>query len=84
MAFEGRRTGIESGTQTIDLLEQITMIRPMDTPFMSMAPKVSAKGTYHEWITDVLTPIVERRVGWGVFRTVYGWFLSLKKKVVKS
>jgi len=73
-----RRFGIEDGTQKIEFIEQITLIDPIDTPFFSMAPKVKAKDTYHQWVTDVLKPVTEQRLGWWI-RIPYGWFLSLKK-----
>ena len=72
------RDAIENGTKRIGLIEQITLIDPIDTPFFSMAPKVKAKDTYHQWVTDVLKPVTEQRLGWWI-RIPYGWFLSLKK-----
>jgi hypothetical protein len=36
------------------VLDKITNISPVDTPFMTMIDKTSAEGTYHEWQTDSL------------------------------
>lgn len=38
-----------------DLSDVIWDVSPSDTPFLSAIPKTKAKGTYHEWQTDVLT-----------------------------
>lgn len=63
-----------------DLICEVQAIEPYPTPFVSAAPKIKAKDTYHEWVNDVLTPMVERRVGWwwrpvwrAVDRRLYWW-----------
>lgn len=37
-----------------DISDVITMISPEETPFYSACAKVTAKSTYHEWMTDSL------------------------------
>lgn len=37
-----------------DLQDAIYNISPSDTPLVSMAKKLKAKNTYHEWLTDTL------------------------------
>lgn len=37
-----------------DLLDKITNISPVDTPFSTMADDATADGTFHEWQTDTL------------------------------
>lgn len=38
-----------------DLLDKITNISPTDVPFVSAIGRATAKATYHEWQTEVLT-----------------------------
>lgn len=38
-----------------DLLDRITNISPTDTPFTSMIGRATARATFHEWQTEVLT-----------------------------
>lgn len=42
------------GVNKEDLLDQITNVDPWDTPWVSQAPKVTAKHVYHQWIIDTL------------------------------
>lgn len=37
-----------------DLEDEIYMISPVETPFMTMAARTTAKAVYHEWQTDAL------------------------------
>lgn len=37
-----------------DLIDAIYNVDPIETPFLSMAPKVKVKNTLHEWQTDTL------------------------------
>jgi len=46
---------LKSGVIKEDLLEQITNIDPWETPWVSQAPKVTAKHVYHQWLTDTLS-----------------------------
>lgn len=40
-----------------DLLDFVTNISPMDTPLLSMLPRVPATSTKHEWIEDSLATV---------------------------
>lgn len=42
------------GANKEDLLDQIVMIDPFDTPWVSQAPKTTAKHVYHQWLNDTL------------------------------
>lgn len=42
------------GVNKEDLLDQIINIDPFDTPWVSQAPKTTAKHVYHQWLTDTL------------------------------
>jgi hypothetical protein len=45
-----------------DLSKVIYTISPTQTPFLSMAQKLKAKNTYHEWQTDSLAPAAQNAV----------------------
>lgn len=42
------------GANKEDLLDQIINIDPFDTPWVSQAPKTTAKHVYHQWLKDDL------------------------------
>ena len=42
------------GANKEDLLDQIINIDPFDTPWVSQAPKTTAKHVYHQWLQDDL------------------------------
>jgi len=42
------------GVNKEDLLDSITNVDPWDTPWVSQAPKVTARHVYHQWVTDTL------------------------------
>lgn len=44
-----------------DLSEEITMITPTDTPFLSRFGKVKAKSVVHDWLTDTLADAAESK-----------------------
>lgn len=44
-----------------DLMDTITNISPVDTPFLSRFGKVKAKATNHEWLTDSLATAAENK-----------------------
>jgi hypothetical protein len=64
---------LKSGVQREDLLEQITNIDPWDTPWVSQAPKVTARHVYHQWMTDTLATLGGRGAlegaDWGISPT---------------
>lgn len=43
-----------TGANKEDLLDQIINIDPFDTPWVSQAPKTTAKHVYHQWLQDTL------------------------------
>jgi hypothetical protein len=43
-----------AGAHKEDLLDQIVMIDPFDTPWVSQAPKTTCKHVYHQWLLDTL------------------------------
>lgn len=47
---------LKSGIQREDLLDQITNVDPWETPWVSQAPKVTARHVYHQWLKDTLSP----------------------------
>lgn len=65
--------------------QYVTTIDPIDTPFVSMLPKVKAPGTMHEWITDRLRPYTKwdemlDRLTW-LWRKPWGWLLAEKRHI---
>lgn len=47
-------TTAQLGAAKEDLLDQIINIDPFDTPWVSQAPKTTAKHVFHQWMTDTL------------------------------
>ena len=61
------------------ICRNIVTIDPINTPFVSQAPKVKANDVYHSWVQDKLTP-VEQHTGWW-WRYVVKWWWDLRWKL---
>jgi len=67
VALEGRRHGIEDGTEHIDFVEHISIIQEV---------KLAPSRTPYQML-DKLVPAAELKFGWWL-RVPYGWYLKLK------
>ncbi len=80
-----------AGGNREDLSNIIYDISPMDTPFLSAAKKLTAKGVYHEWQTDALAQAANNaqiegdQVANDAFAqtTRQGNYLQISRKVVQ-
>ncbi len=54
-----------------DLTDALSILAPQSTPFLSMAPKSKATGTFHEWTVDSLASPVTTAIAEGADVTAY-------------